>query len=97
MVPDLLDSSQVGDRNLDQGGHPQGDVAEGLLIMFIPGIMVLVRTGGAIDEPLALGPEVGLHGGAPLLPVGASEDQDHLVESAGHGDRISVGSQRVSK
>ena len=60
--------------------------------MFIPVIVVLVRTGGTIDKPLALGPEAGLHGSAPLLPVGASEYRDHLVKSAGHGE-YSVGSQ----
>ena len=31
-------------------------------------------------------PKVDLHGGIPLLPVGASEDRDHLVESTGHSD-----------
>jgi len=39
-----------------------------------------------INEPLALCPKVGLHRGVPLLPVGASEHGDHLVESAGHGE-----------
>ena len=88
MVPDLLDSSQVQDCNLDRGGHLQGDVAKGLLVMFVPGIMVLIGMGSAIDKPLAFGPEVGLHGSAPLLPVGTSEDGNHLVKSTGHGDRF---------
>ena len=61
--------------------------------MFISRVVLVIRTGSTIDEPLALGPEVGLHGGAPLLPVGTSEDGNHLVESAGHGARNSVGSQ----
>ena len=50
--------------------------------------MLVGRLSGTVNKPLALGPEVGLHDGVPLLPVGSSEDQDHLVESAGHGDRF---------
>jgi len=35
-----------------------------------------VGTSISIDGPLALGLKVGLHGGVPLLPVGASEHGD---------------------
>ena len=55
--------------------------------MFIPAFCLISGTGSTEYEPLALGPEVGLHGSVPLLPVGASENQDHLVESTGHSDK----------
>src|SRR5437899_2594045 len=86
MIPDLLYSIEVGDGDLDQWGDTQGDVTKRFLVMLIPGLMVRGRLLSAIDEPLALGPEVGLHRGMPLLPVGASENRDHLVKSAGHSE-----------
>src|SRR5207245_4443103 len=67
-------------------GDTQGDVTERFLIMLIPGFVVGGRLLSAIDKPLALGPKVGLHRGMPLLPVGASENRDHFVESAGHSE-----------
>ena len=66
----------------------QDNISECLLVMLVPGVMLLIRMGSAIDKPLALGPKVGLHGSAPLLPVQASEDRNHLVKSAGHSDRF---------
>ena len=69
MVPDLFHCSEVGDGSLDGRRHPQGDVAECLLVMFIPQVMLIGRLGGTVNKSLALGPEVGLHGGMPLLPV----------------------------
>ena len=86
VLPDLFYHSEVGDGNLNGPEDMQGNVAEHLLIVFIQSIVLLVRAGGAINKPLALGPEVGLHGGVPLLPVRTSKDQDHLVESAGHSE-----------
>ena len=94
VVPDLLHHSKMGDGSLDQRGHLQGDVAKCLLIVLVPQFMLIGRLGGTINKPLALGPEIGLHGGVPLLPVETGEDRDHLVESAGHGAKDSVGSQR---
>ena len=88
VVPDLLHHSKVGDGSLDRRGHPQGDVTECLFIVFIPRVMFVSGLSGGVNEPLALHPEVGLHGGMPLLPVRTSEDRDHLVKSAGHGDRL---------
>ena len=64
----------------------QGDVTKHFFSVLISGIVVICRLQGAIDEPLALGLEIGLHGGMPLLPVGASEYRDHLVESTGHSE-----------
>ena len=75
----------------------QGSITKRLLIVLVPGVMLLIGTSGAIDKPLALGPEVGLHGGVPLLPVGASEDWDHLVKSAGHGSNSCWEVDGVSK
>jgi len=89
VVPDLLNSSKVSNSDLDRGGEAQGDVTERSLGGVIPVVMVIVAVSGLssrIDEPLALCPKVGLHRGVPLLPVGASEHGDHLVESAGHGE-----------
>ena len=47
----------------------QGDVAKHLLVMHVPGLSFIGWASGAKDEPLALGPKIGLHGGMPLLPV----------------------------
>ena len=65
----------------------QGDITECFLVMFIPAVCLIGGMGSTKHKPLALGPEVGLHGGMPLLQVGASEDWDHLVESAGHSSK----------
>jgi len=89
VIPYLLNRSKVGDSDLDGGGEAQGDVTERSLGGVIPVVTVVVTVSGLssrIDKPLALCPKVGLHGGVPLLPVGASEHGDHLVESAGHGE-----------
>ena len=59
--------------------------------------MLIGGLGSTVNKPLALGPKVGLHGGMPLLPVRTGEDQDHLVESAGHGAKILLGVNIVSK
>ena len=83
----FLDSCQVSDGGLDRGRDTQGDITEHLFIMLIPGIMVFIRARSTEDEPLTLGPEVGLHGSVPQLPVRTGEDQDHLVKSAGHSDK----------
>ena len=98
MVPDLLYCRQGSDGSLDQGRDMQGDVTKHLLVMLIPGVRFISWASSTEDEPLALGPEVGLHGGMPLLPVGASENQDHLVESAGHSEIpvVSQQSQQVN-
>jgi len=96
VVPDFLDSHQVRDSDLDQGGEAQGDITKcsfSVVIPLLSVIMTVSRLGRHVDIPLALCPKVGLHGSVPLLPVGASEHGNHLVNSAGHGD-ISVGSQR---
>ena len=97
MVPDLLDRRKVSDSGLDRRGDAQGDITERLLIMLIPGVGLISGTGSTEDEPLALGPKVGLHGGVPLLPVGASENGDHFVESAGHGSKSCCEVNKVSK
>jgi len=89
VVPNLLNRSEVGDSNLDGGSEAQGNVTECSLSVVVPVVSVIVTIGGLssqIDKPLALCPKVGLHRGVPLLPVGASEHRDHLVESAGHGE-----------
>ena len=54
--------------------------------MFVPALCFISGTGSTKNKSLALGPKVGLHGSMPLLPVGASENWDHLVKSAGHSD-----------
>ena len=67
----------------------QGDITKHSLGVVIPVVLVIMTVswlGSRINEPLALCPKVGLHRGVPLLPVGASEHGDHLVESAGHGE-----------
>ena len=74
MILDLLDHVEVGYRDLNGQGDMQGDIAEHFLSVLIPSFMVISRARSTKNEPLALGPEVGLHGGVPLLPVGASED-----------------------
>jgi len=89
VVPHLLDRSKVGDSDLDGGGEAQGNITECSLSVIVPVVSVIVTVDGLssrIDKPLALCPKVGLHRGVPLLPVGASEHRDHLVESAGHGE-----------
>ena len=99
MVPDLLYSSKFGDSNLDQGGKVQGDITKrslGVLVPFLSVIVIISGLGFQVNKPLALCPKVGLHSSVPLLPVGASECRNHLVESAGHGD-ILLGVNRVSK
>ena len=85
VVPHFFDHCEVSDSGLNQRGDVQGDVAEHFLIVLIPGVELVGRARGAENKPLALGPKVGLHGGMPLLPVGASENGDHFVKSAGHG------------
>jgi len=67
----------------------QGDITKHSLGVVVPVVLVIMTVswlGSRINEPLALCPKVGLHRGVPLLPVGASEHGDHLVESAGHGE-----------
>ena len=59
----------MADRGLDRRGHPQGDVAKGLFVVLVPQVMLVSGLSSDVDEPLALGPKVGLHGGVPLLPV----------------------------
>jgi len=89
VVPHLLYSSKVSDSDLDGGGEAQGYITEHSLSVVVPVVSVVVtvsRLSSRIDKPLALCPKVGLHRGVPLLPVGASEHGDHLVESAGHGE-----------
>jgi len=89
VVPDLLYSSKVSDSDLDGGSEVQGNITERSLSVVVPVVLVIVTVSGPssqIDKPLALCPKVGLHRGVPLLPVGASEHGDHLVESAGHGE-----------
>ena len=49
-----------------------------------------------VNGPLAVGSEVRLHGDVPLVPVGASEDGDHLVEGAGHGESVGSTSQQMN-
>ena len=97
MLPDLLYHSEVGDSDLNGQGDTQGNVAEYLLIVLIPAFCFVSGMGSAKNEPLALSPEVGLHGGVPLLPVGASEDGDHFVESTGHHDNSCCEVNGVSK
>ena len=43
VLPDLLDSSEVGDGNLNGWGEAQGNITERLLIVLVPGVPVLVR------------------------------------------------------
>jgi len=89
VVPDLLNHSKVGDSNLDGGSEVQGNISKCSLGVVVPVVLVIVtvdRLSSRVNEPLALCPKVGLHRGVPLLPVGASEHGDHLVESAGHGE-----------
>ena len=97
VVPDLLDRRKVSDSGLNRRGDMQGDITERLLIVLVPGVELISRTRSTENEPLALGPKVGLHGGMPLLPVGASEDRDHLVKSAGHGSKSCCKVNKVSK
>ena len=96
MVPDFFDRSKVSDSDLDGGGEAQGDVTECFLSVLIPDVSVISGTHIGVNKPLALCLKVGLHCGVPLLPVGACEHGNHLVESAGHGD-ILLGVNRVSK
>jgi len=89
VVPNILNGSKVSDSDLDGGSEAQGNITKRSLGVVIPVVSVIVTVGGLgsrINEPLALCPKVGLHRGVPLLPVGASEHGDHLVESAGHGE-----------
>jgi len=89
VIPDLLNSSKVGNSDLDGGGKAQGDITERSLGGVVPVVTVIVAVSGLssqVNKPLALCPKVGLHRCVPLLPVGASEHGDHLVESAGHGE-----------
>ena len=72
----------------------QGDITKHLLIILVPGVIFISRVRGTENEPLALGPEIGLHGSVPLLPVGASEKGGHLVKSAGHSDNSCCESQQ---
>jgi len=89
VVPHILNSSKVSDSNLDGGSEVQGNITKCSLSVIVPVVSVIVtvgRLGSRINVPLALCPKVGLHTGVPLLPVGASEHRDHLVESTGHGE-----------
>jgi len=89
VVPNLLNRSKVSDSDLDGGGEAQGDIPErslGVVVPVVSVVMTVGRLSSRIDKPLALCPKVGLHRCVPLLPVGASEHGDHLVESAGHGE-----------
>ena len=97
VVPDLLDRRKVSNSGLDRGGDMQGNITERLLVVLIPGVELISGTRSTENEPLALGPEVGLHGSMPLLPVGASGDGDHFVESAGHGSKSCCEVNKVSK
>jgi len=99
VVSDLFYSSKVSNSNLDGGSEVQGDVTKCSLGVVVPVLSVIMAIGGLshqVNEPLALCPEVGLHGGMPLLPVGASEEGNHLVESTGHGEFL-LGVNRVSR
>ena len=97
VVPHLLDRREVSNSGLNQRGDAQGDISECLLVVLVPGVKLVSQIRGTKNKPLALGPKVGLHGGMPLLPVGASEDGDHFVESAGHGSRSCCEVNKVSK
>ena len=69
-------------------------------VPWAPPMLFPSRVRGTVDKPLALGPEVGLHGSMPLLPVGASEKGHHLVKSTGHSNNScceSQWSQQVDK
>ena len=63
----------------------KGDIAQSLFVLFVPFLSISGRTSLRINRPLAVGSKVSLHGNMPLMPVGTSEDRDHLVEGAGHG------------
>ena len=85
VVPNLLSSFKMGDSRTNQQSKMKGNVAQSLLVLLIPFLSIGSRTSFLIDGPLAIGPKVSLHGDMPLVPVGTSEDRDHLVEGAGHG------------
>ena len=85
VVPHLFGSSEMGDGRTDRWSKMKGDVAQSLLVFLIPFLRVGGRASLLINGPLAVGSEIRLHGDMPLVPVGASEDGDHLVEGAGHG------------
>ena len=97
VVPDLFDHHEISDGGLNGRRDAQSDITECLLIVLIPGVKLISGTRGTENEPLVLGPKVGLHGGMPLLPVGASEDGDHLVKSTGHGSKSCCVVNKVSK
>ena len=55
--------------------HTQGDITECFLVVLVPVVCLISGSSGTVDEPLALGPEVGLHGSVPLLPVGTYQNR----------------------
>ena len=85
VVPHLFGSPEMGDGGSDRRSKTKGDVAQGLLVLFVPFLRVGGRASLLINGPLAVGSKIRLHGDMPLVPVGTSEDGDHLVEGAGHG------------
>ena len=85
VVPHLFSSPKMGDGGSDRQSKTKGDIAQSLLVFLIPFLRVSGRASLLINGPLAVGSEIRLHGDMPLVPVGASEDRDHLVEGAGHG------------
>ena len=97
MVPDLLYHCEVRNGGLNRWGDIQGDITKHLFIILISGVIFISGARGTKNEPLALGPKIGLHCGMPLLPVGASEDRDHLVKSTGHGSKSCCEVNKVSK
>jgi len=95
VIPYFLNHSQFRDSDLDRRGKGQGDVTKRSLGVIVPVLTVVVAVSGLsgrVNEPLALGPEIGLHRSVPLLPVGTSENGNHFVKSTGHGD-ILLGQQ----
>ena len=94
VVPHLFGSPKMGDGGSDRWSKTKGDVAQSLLVLFIPFLRVGGRVSLLINGPLAIGSEICLHGDMPLVPVGASEDGNHLVEGAGHGVICCVQSQQ---
>ena len=85
VVPNLFGSPKVGDGGTDRRSKAKGDVAQSFFVLLVPVLSVVGRTSLLINGPLAVGSEIRLHGNMPLVPVGAGEDGDHLVEGAGHG------------
>ena len=94
VVPHLFGSPEMGDGGSDRQSETKGNVAQSLLVLLIPFLRVGGRASLLINGPWAVGSKIRLHGDMPLVPVGASEDGDHLVEGAGHGVICCVQSQQ---